>query len=503
MPMGADELLDFESGRRFGRYTIVKRLSVGGMAEVFLALARGPGEFRKFVTLKRILPQYRGNAEFVELFLEEARISAGLSHANIAQVFDLGREGNDLYLAMEFVPGEDLLRILQAESRRKRKPPFGFTAMIMRDVLLALHHAHTFVDPAGMPSPIVHRDVAPRNVMVTYDGTAKVIDFGIAKALRAPAVPAVEGALLGSTGYMSPEQHAGAPVDARTDIFTVGVLMHEMLVGHRLFQRKADKRFDAPSPSEIVAPRLVDPAIPMLLSDLVMRALAFHIDDRFQTAREMARAIDHATPEGPWEQEQATEYMQELFADNLARTRAIVQLAQKPGATQPETIASMFDDGPTIEGGPLGATTTAVIGSPGRRKPPDVPRRPVVVAVDDSAVALQLLRYQMSQLDIDVVTCATPQEVLETLRASTPDALLLDVIMPDVDGFELCKRIRTLPNAQRVPILFLSAACDLDERTKCLDAGGDDFIRKPYVPKELAARLRSYFGRAATIAPED
>jgi serine/threonine-protein kinase len=504
MPGGGDQLLDFENGRRFGRYTIVKRLSVGGMAEVFLALARGPGDFRKFVTLKRILPQYRGNMEFVSLFLEEARISASLSHANIAQVFDLGNEGNELFLAMEFVPGEDVLHVLHNEAKRGHKPPFGFSAMVARDALLALHHAHTFVDAAGVPSPIVHRDIAPRNVMVTYDGTVKVIDFGIAKALMGPHQPHVEGSLLGSSGYMSPEQISGAQLDARTYVFSVGVLLHEMLVGKRLFHRPADARVATPTPAAIVPPHELDPEIPLGLSDVVMRALAFGVGDRWQSARAMARAIDQATPNGPWDQEQAAEYMQTLFRENLARTRAVVQLAAQPGATHLAAIASAFDAPITVDGAPLtGSDTTAVIGSPGRRKPPEVPRRPVVVAVDDSAVALQLLCYQMGRLEIDVVACARPSEVLETLQSSTPDALLLDVMMPELDGFELCKRIRALPNAQRVPILFLSAACDLDERTKCLDAGGDDFIRKPYVPEELAARLRSYFGRAATIAPVD
>src|SRR5262245_58262033 len=135
------ELFDFETGRMFGRYTIVKRLSVGGMAEVFLALVRGPGEFKKFVTLKRILPRYRRDDEFVRMFLDEARISASLSHANIAQVFDLGIEDDELYLAMEFVPGENLLQI----AARAERVPIELTSMIIRDALLALHHAHTFI----------------------------------------------------------------------------------------------------------------------------------------------------------------------------------------------------------------------------------------------------------------------------------------------------------------------------------------------------------------------
>jgi serine/threonine protein kinase, bacterial len=223
-----------EYGRRIGRYSIVQRLSVGGMAEIFLALATGPGEFRKFVTLKRILPNLREDEGFVQMFLEEARISASLSHANIAQVFDLRSEDDELYLAMEYIAGEDVAQILRMTARRQAFVPVGLTAMIVRQACSALHYAHNFVDPLGERMPVIHRDMAPKNVMVTYSGAVKVVDFGIAKMMRARHVTAVTG-VKGSTGYMSPEQIAGRPLDARSDIFSVGVLLHELLVGRRLF----------------------------------------------------------------------------------------------------------------------------------------------------------------------------------------------------------------------------------------------------------------------------
>jgi serine/threonine protein kinase/ActR/RegA family two-component response regulator len=497
---GASDLLDFESGRRFGRYTIVKRLSVGGMAEVFLALARGPGEFRKVVTLKRILPQYRGDPEFVALFLEEARISASLSHANIAQVFDLGNVSGELFLAMEFVPGEDLQQILNTEIKRNQRPPIGLSTMVLRDALLALHHAHTFVDATGAESPIVHRDASLRNVMVAYDGTIKVIDFGIAKAMGPMVIGS--GSLRGSSGYMSPEQLSGAPLDARSDVFTIGVLLHEMLAARRLFSTKGKDGIAEMTPTAVMPLHEIDAEISPELSDVVARALAFDFRARWQTAREMARALELATQGLMWNQEQAAAYMQELFHDNLERIRAVVQIAARTGATH-ESVLSRFEEPTAVDRPALrDGDTTAVLGSRSPRKL-EISERPVVVAVDDSAVALQLLKYQMSKHDIDVVCCSTPSEALEAIRSSTPDALLLDVVMPELDGFELCKLIRELPNAHHVPILFLSAACDLDERTRCLDAGGDDFIKKPYVAADLASRLRSHFGRAATIAPLD
>src|SRR5262245_61876721 len=230
-PMGFAGL---EYGRTIGRYSVVQRLSVGGMAEIFLALATGPGAFRKFVTLKRILPNLREDESFVKMFLEEARISAALSHANIAQVFDLRSEDDDLYLAMEYIAGEDVSQILRMTSKRHAFVPIGLTAMVVRDSCSALHYAHNFVDPLGEHAPVIHRDIAPKNVMVTYSGAVKVVDFGIAKMLRTTLLSATTS-VKGSSGYMSPEQLDGKPVDARSDIFSLGVLMHELLAGRRLF----------------------------------------------------------------------------------------------------------------------------------------------------------------------------------------------------------------------------------------------------------------------------
>ena len=283
-------------GGRFGRYTLVKQLSLGGMAEVFLALARGPGDFKKFVTLKRILPRYRNDAEFVEMFLEEARISASLSHANIAQVFDLGMEAGELYLAMEFVPGEDLFRIAKAS-----KLPVELTAMVMRDTLLALHHAHTFVDASGLPAPIVHRDVTPRNIMITYAGAVKMIDFGIAKAMG----PIGATDVMGSAGYLAPEQILGATIDARTDVFAAGIVLYELLTGERLFPHDLQPGEVAELQPVTVTPHELDSTIPRELSDVAMTALMFDAGSRWQTAREMARAIERAMPAGLWDEDRA------------------------------------------------------------------------------------------------------------------------------------------------------------------------------------------------------
>src|SRR5579871_4889482 len=270
MASGPDEL---SKGQRLGKYEILTRLSVGGLAEIFLCFVAGPGGFRKFVTLKRILPDLREDEEFVAMFLDEARISASLSHSNIAQVFDLGQENGELFIAMEFIPGQDVARIQKASRKLGRRLPTGFSSRVVHDVCLALHYAHHYTDRAGKPSPIIHRDISPKNVMVTYAGNVKVIDFGIAKA-RDRISGTEAGQLKGSARYMSPEQVRGEPVSGQSDLFSAGVMLHELLTGTYLFNASTSREMFAKIlTAPITPPHEVDPQVPPALSEVTMRAL--------------------------------------------------------------------------------------------------------------------------------------------------------------------------------------------------------------------------------------
>ncbi|WP_375765832.1 protein kinase [Archangium gephyra] len=323
--------LDFDRGRRIGKYEIVTRLSVGGMAELFLAFTAGPGGFRKFVALKQILPDIQKNEHFVRMFLDEARITAALAHANIGQVFDLGEEDEELYLAMEFIAGQNLEQILQASLKQQRPLPLGFAARAVRDACLGLHYAHHFTDSSGKPRPVVHRDVSPKNVMVTFDGHVKVIDFGIAKAKGRLGRTQV-GMVKGTTGYMSPEQVQGSEqLDGRSDLFCAGIILHELLCGRRLFSGAHEgevmlKIADAAVPS----PSSLNPRVPEALSQVVMRALAREPERRFASGREMARAIEAACGPELFHEEQLAAVMRQLFEDKLQKTRALLESANGP-----------------------------------------------------------------------------------------------------------------------------------------------------------------------------
>ncbi|MFY2560299.1 serine/threonine protein kinase [Corallococcus terminator] len=321
------------------------------MAELFLGFTSGPGGFRKYVVVKRILPDARDNEQFERMFLDEARITAAFNHPNIAQVFDLGQEEDGLYLAMEFIAGQNLNQITSACLRARQPVPLGFTLSVARDVCMALHYAHTFTAPSGEPSPVIHRDVAQKNIMVTYDGMVKLLDFGIAKA-KGSLERTHAGTVKGTTGYMSPEQVRGDKLDGRSDLFSVGVMMHEMLTGARLFAGRTErdemmKILEAPIPW----PTHVTPHVSEQVSKVVMQSLERSREKRFANGRDMARAIEAAAGSLIQDADHRGSLMKELFTERMAATRALLESAD--GTTNGLMLdaakrALRGDDGPYL-----------------------------------------------------------------------------------------------------------------------------------------------------------
>ncbi len=272
-------------GEVFGKYELLERIAVGGMAEVFRAESCSIGGFRKPVALKRVLPHLSGDAEFVSLFIQEAKLTVSLAHGNVVQVFDFGRIDSTYFLAMELVEGPDLTRVLTRQGRRGRPMPAEVALYVVAAVLRGLSHAHGRRDRRGQPLGIVHRDVSPHNVLLSHEGEVKLADFGIATAAAQVSLtrPSMR---LGKFAYMSPEQARGEPVDHRTDIWAAGVTLWECLTGRRLF-------FDD-DPSVILArvreprvppPSTLNPALGPRLDGLVASALAEDPEHRPSGAR--------------------------------------------------------------------------------------------------------------------------------------------------------------------------------------------------------------------------
>ena len=330
---------------------MLTQLTVGGMAELFLGYTSGPGGFRKYVVIKRILPDARSNDQFVRMFLDEARITAAFNHPNIAQVFDLGEEDDGLYLAMEFIGGQNLNQVTSACMKKRQPVPLAFTLSVARDVCLALHYAHTFTSAGGEASPVIHRDVAQKNIMVTYDGTVKLLDFGIAKAKNSLERTNV-GTVKGTTGYMSPEQVRGDSLDGRSDLFSVGVVVHELITGERLFAGKTERDEMVKILEDAIPwPSVLLPHVSEDISRVVMRALERNVDRRYPSGRDMARAIEKVAGGKLMDADQRAALMKSLFAERMAATRSLLESADVTTSSQVLASAKRAlqkDDGPYL-----------------------------------------------------------------------------------------------------------------------------------------------------------
>jgi serine/threonine-protein kinase len=370
---------DFHRGTRIGKYEVLTQLSIGGMAELFLAFTAGPGGFRKYVVVKRILPDVRANEHFVKMFLDEARITAAFNHPNIAQVFDLGEEADGLYLSMEFISGQNLNQVTRACSNKQAVLPIAFSVAVARDVCSALHYAHHFTDPAGRAYPVIHRDVAQKNVMVTYEGVVKLLDFGIAKA-KGSLGRTSAGMVKGTTGYMSPEQVRGDELDGRSDVFSVGVMLHELVTGRRLFAADTELEemkliLEAPIPKPVD----LEPMVPAALSDVVMQALARERADRFESAREFGRALERAAGKLSYDQDQRALFMRELFEKKMLAARALLEAAEDEGTAAALAMSSAL--AAIREDGPNAFPETPQAKAP-PKKAPAAPRPPAKTPVD-------------------------------------------------------------------------------------------------------------------------
>ncbi len=278
----------------FGHYFLTRRIAIGGMAEVFAAKLYGADGFEKDIVIKQILPQYARDPEFVQSFVAEAKIVVSLSHANIASIYELGRVEGTYFIAMELVDGLDVFAMIDGAKRMGERIDPGLSLLIAEEVSKGLDYAHRKLGPDGQPLGLVHRDLSPRNVLVSREGEVKILDFGIAKTRsEAAAMPKTRaGVVKGTTGYMSPEQATGGEVDSRTDVYQTGLLLWELLTGESLFWRPDDgETRELMRRHRVVAPSEINPAIPEELDRLVLSALVRDPARRIPTAADLGAAI--------------------------------------------------------------------------------------------------------------------------------------------------------------------------------------------------------------------
>src|SRR5687767_7583866 len=322
----------------FGKYLLLERLNVGGMAEVFIAKAFGVEGFERILAIKKILPTMAEDEEFIKMFIDEARISVQLNHANIVHIHELGNYDGTFFIAMEYLPGRDLRTILERYRKRKEKMPAAQASFVASKMCEGLDYAHRKKDARGVDLNIIHRDVSPQNILCSYEGEVKIIDFGIAKAAnRSQHTQA--GILKGKFGYMSPEQVRGLPIDRRSDIFAVGVILYEMLTGEKLFVGESDfSTLEKVRNAEVPTPRQFNPNIPAGLEKVLMKSLAREAEDRYQWASDLQEDLMRFLLAGDaiYSAKHLSAFMKEAFAEDLFREDE--KMHRFASITRPEEI---------------------------------------------------------------------------------------------------------------------------------------------------------------------
>jgi eukaryotic-like serine/threonine-protein kinase len=417
-------------GRKLGRYELVRRLAMGGMGEIYLAYTRGAGGFEKQVIIKTILPHLAEEEEFVTKFLDEGRIVVQLTHGNIVPVFDMGEEAGVYFIAMEYVPGLDLRAILKRLRIREEELPIEMALYIACEVCKGLSYAHRKSDTHGEPLHIVHRDVSPSNVLISTEGEIKIIDFGIARAAGKLSQTA-SGAIQGKCCYMSPEQARGEPLDARSDIFSTGILLYEMLTLSRPFEGRSDLEslelvrkclFDPPS---VLRPCLSDE-----LDEILARTMAVDPDDRYETVDELYLELQQEiyrqglTVTG----QQLANCLAEVFADTAAG-----ELHGGKPANLAEALELEFarlDETPSLTSEPLGLARTATsTPEEGTRTIAPTPSGISSASKTPATTAMPSREIARRELDTDTDTDETPDEptTAPTSRRSSLTPVLIIV----------------------------------------------------------------------------
>jgi serine/threonine-protein kinase len=269
------------------------------MAEIWLARISGMHGFEKLVVIKRLLDQLARDPEYVEMFLDEARINARLTHTNVVTVLELGQVEGKYFMALEYVPGLSVQLVGKYATQRLGAVPQEVACGVVAQACAGLHYAHERALPDGTPLGIVHRDISPQNLIVTFEGLVKVVDFGIARAAGRHTVTRT-GFVKGKSSYMSPEQCLGQPLDRRSDVFALGIILFELATSRRLFKRSNSyQTLQAIAVAEVPPPRELNPAIDRAVESVILRALARRKEDRFATAEEMQEALEYAMHKAP------------------------------------------------------------------------------------------------------------------------------------------------------------------------------------------------------------
>jgi serine/threonine-protein kinase len=430
--------------RVVGRYALFDKLAAGGMAVVHLGRLLGPVGFARTVAIKHLHPHFASSPEFVAMFLDEARLAARIRHPNVVATIDVVVDATEIFLVMDYVQGETLARLLRAALSRGSLLPPPLAVNIVLGLLAGLHAAHESTTEQGTPLGIVHRDVSPQNVMVGSDGVARVLDFGIAKAIGRAQLTR-EGELKGKLSYMAPEQIRGGAIDRRVDVYAVGVVLWEALTLKRLFTGATDaERMYQVLQSTVAPPSTHAPDVPAALDAVILRALSSKPEDRYATALDMALALERTVPllsareVGAW--------VQDLASDTLARQAMqleAIESSNTPVGTTRNQRSEILVSEPATRS-LLPSTPPSAESSAGRFSMPSKTlgsmRAPIGLALGSLLGVVTLLLAHQTLVDPSPAASASTAPTEATPAATTasdiaaPEPSTAPSTAPDVDG---------------------------------------------------------------------
>lgn len=482
------------------------------MAEIWLATDRGTGRRNRLVVIKKILDHLATQTPFINMFRDEARTSALLNHPNIVKILDLGMEPTACFIAMEFIEGEHLAAVIWRALKQDRpiRPPMG--ARIIADAAQALDYAHKLKDPNGRPLAIVHRDISPQNILISYDGAVKLVDFGIAKS-TAQSGQSQAGTLKGKSSYMSPEQALGQPIDARSDIFALGVVLYELCTSRRVFKHDSeDEVLEMITQRSVMPPSEVNPEINPDLEAIILKAMDKDPERRFQTAAEMADALETYLLKDGSRTSQAgvAARMRELFASEIEEEEALKNYALNTD------FDPLPDLRPTsmVSGPHLAALDEAPLDSPGR--PPAGPRllhpwisriQPSMIMVASGIITLIALLTFLS----NYLTAPSGPKRGELLLDSVPQGALVKVngkavLTPDQKPVITPARIGGLPYASTQDITLSKTGYEVYRAVVIINERSDgSTIRGNLSPQEgtLIVKVQGQGSTPVTIRVND
>ncbi len=362
----------------FGKYYLMGLIARGGMAEVYRARPRNAAD--RLVAIKCMRPNLAKESKFVEMFVREGKLAVMLHHDNIVRTVEIGRVQGHYFIAMEYISGKDLTQVLRTCQEQGKRIPVPYAVYIAAKVCEGLHHAHNLTDPTGRPLNIVNRDVSPSNIRVSYDGDVKLLDFGIAQAML--KFTSEIGVLKGKFSYMSPEQIRGMPLDCRTDVFSTGIVLHEMLTTEKLF--RGNSEFDLMEKvrnADVSPPSKFNRRVPKELDDIVLKALAREPADRYQTAAEFAQDLNQVLERYKFEETELQSFLRGLFRDDYREEMRLVRACLGVAV---EGQAATVSDKAEAGLGSMEADHVQAIGAESKKKPSEneanaqaVPSEPV------------------------------------------------------------------------------------------------------------------------------